>query len=163
MTRSRRWLWNLILAVGWAAALATPAGAQEKSNITGLSDAHFGLIAGTTDARISQSVCAFTSSRIDRYSVRAQGSGPSSDFVLGSGPFALRYEVLWSDTANDAGGTSLVPNTVSGGFVSQAKQHSCRSGEPSTATLSIVLRSHALERAYAGTYSGSLQITLAPE
>lgn len=163
MTHERKRLRILVLAMGCAGALSCPARAQEKASISGLADVDFGLVAGTAETRISQSVCAFTSSRIDRYSVRAQGSGSAGEFLLTSGPYDLQYDVLWSDAPNAAGGTSLAANVVTGGFVSPAKQHRCQSGEPSTATLSIVLRSQVLQRASAGTYAGSLQITLVPE
>lgn len=153
------------LALAASAFLLAPvaAAAQERARVTGLSDVDFGIVTSLTDTARSQSVCAFTSSSIEQYSVTASGDGPGGSFVLAAGPFELAYDVLWSDATGVTGGSLLAPNAATPGFVSTVKQHRCNSGPPTSASLTIRLRGQVLQNARAGSYAGVLSITLAPE
>lgn len=151
---------TLALAV---ALVGEPALAQERARLSGLADVNFGLVTGLTDASISQSVCAYTSSRTDRYSVLATGGGAGNAFVLDAGAAQLSYDVLWADTPGAASGINLVAGVITPGFVSTVKQHSCNSGPPTSASLIIRLRDQVLQNARAGSYSGILSITIEPE
>jgi hypothetical protein len=149
-----------MLAVG---AWAGPASAANKARLTGLSDVSFGVVPSFADQTASQSVCAYTSSATQRYSVSAVGDGSGGAFQLSSGSAQLPYEVLWADASNQTSGTSLDAGTATGGFTSTTNQQTCNSGPPSTASLTIIIRSAALNAAQAGDYSGTLQVTIAPE
>jgi hypothetical protein len=146
-----------------AAAQPTQAQAADKARLTQLSDVAFGLIAGTGDQAISQNLCAFSGSATEGYSVTASGNGPNGTFALTGGPAPLAYEVLWASSANQTGGTALLAGSPSSGFVSSASQQTCNSGPPTSATLTIVIRASTLSSARAGSYSGALQLTIAPE
>ena len=137
--------------------------AAEKARITGLADANFGLIVGTIDRSIAQSLCVYSSSNTGAYAVTASGTGAGGSFALSTGSAQLPYDVLWADAANQTSGTVLSSGTPTGGFTSNATQHFCNSGPSSSATMTIVIRSAALANAQAGSYSGMLQITIAPE
>lgn len=137
--------------------------AQERARLTGLADVSFGLVTSLADTSLSQSVCAFTSSRIERYSVIAAGGGAGNAFVLVSGTSQLAYDVLWADAPGATSGTSLIPGAATPGFVSSVKQQTCNSGPPTSASLTIRLRDQVLQNARAGSYSGVLSITIAPE
>lgn len=149
------------IEVGLAASPAHAA--SDKVRLTGVSDVSFGLIAGTADQTISQSVCAYSSSNTNRYSVMAMGDGSGGSFELSSGAARLSYDVLWADVGNQTSGTALVPGAAIGGFVSLASQQTCNSGPSSSASLIVIIRSAALSAAIAGSYVGALQITIAPE
>lgn len=154
----------LVMGAIGAGAWSSPAiAASDKARLTGLADVSFGLIASFTDQTSSQSVCAFASSNTHLYSITAVGSGSTGGFTLASGSAQLPYEVLWADAPNQPGGTSLVAGSAAGGFASSTNQHTCNSGPPTTATLTIVIRSATLNAAQAGDYLGTLQITIAPE
>ncbi len=153
----------LIAGICVLAGLSSAAQGQEKANITGLADVAFGLVASPGDKTVSQSLCVFTSSRTERYTVLAVGSGSGGQFVLNSGAFDMPYDLLWADYAGASGGTMLAANALTAGFSSPVKQHSCKSGPPTSATLTVVLRDQTLQQARAGSYFGLLQITIAPE
>lgn len=153
----------LALAVLSTIAPDGPARAADRARITGLSDVAFGTINGTGDQTASQSLCAYSSSSTNGYSVMASGSGSGGAFALSSGAAQLPYEVLWADSANQTGGTALVANAVQSGHVSVASQQTCNSGPSSSASLTIVIRDATHSAAGAGTYSGSLSLTIAPE
>jgi hypothetical protein len=154
---------TLLVGVVCAGGVAAPARAADKARITGLSDVSFGLITSLADHSIGQSVCAYSSSNTNGYSVTATGSGSGESFALLSGADQLAYDVLWADDANQSGGIALVAGTTTGGFTSVAKQQFCNSGPSTSATLTVVIRSTELSAAMAGSYSGTLQITIAPE
>ena len=158
------WGKSLIACAATAAMLAAaaPARAADRARITGLSDVNFGLIVGTGDQSLSQSVCAYTDSSGSRYSVVATGSGSGGAFTL-SGAAPLAYEVLWADSAGQTGGSSLIAGAVSSGHTSTATHQFCNSGPPATASLTVVIRAASLGSARAGAYTGTLQIMLAPE
>jgi hypothetical protein len=153
----------LILAVSGAIVPATPARAADKARITALSDVAFGTVNVGLDQSSSQNVCAYSDSATSGYSVSATGSGSGGSFALSSGAAALPYEVLWSGTANQTGGTALIAGATTGGFTSAATHQFCNSGPSTSASLTIVLRSAALGSATAGSYSGTLQVMIAPE
>jgi hypothetical protein len=140
-----------------------PARAADKARITGLSDVAFGLITGTADQAISESVCAYSSSSTGGYSVTATGDGSGGAFELSAGADQLAYDVLWTDSADQAGGTALVAGSATAGFTSVANQQFCNSGPSTSASLTVVIRSASLGSAMVGSYAGTLQITIAPE
>lgn len=156
-------LTGFAFAVLLATLIPGNAKAQERARLTGLADVNFGLVTSLSDTSISQSVCAFTSSRNERYSVIATGGGAGSAFVLNAGAMLLPFEVLWADVPGATGGTSLSPGAVTPGFISSVKQQTCNSGPPTSASLTIRLRDQVLESARAGSYNGVLSITIAPE
>lgn len=156
-----------ILSVAVGALLAilpeSPALGADKARASGLTDANFGFLISTSDQSLSQNICAYSSSATKGYSVVALGTGPGGAFELSSGSAQMQYEVLWADGANQVGGRSLASGVSENGFTSSATQQFCNSGPIASASLTIVIRSLALESARAGSYSGTLQITLAPE
>lgn len=143
--------------------LPGPARAADKARVTGLVDVNFGVVAGFGDQSISQSLCAFTSSRTATYSVTAMGDGASGSFALNSGSSQLVYDVLWADAPGLSSGSALSPNIPMSGLTSAASHQACTSGPPASASLTIVLRDGVLRNARAGSYSGAVQITIAPE
>jgi len=151
------------MAAVTAGASAPARAAADKARITALSDVPFGLIPGTTDQTASQNLCAYSSSNTGGYNVTAVGNGNGGAFTLSSGAASLAYDVLWAGSANQAGGTALVPGTATSGFTSTASQQTCNSGPSTSASLTVVIRSATLTSAMAGSYIGTLQITIAPE
>lgn len=151
------------LAAGLAVVVSSAARAADKARVSGFADASFGIVTGFGDQSISQSLCAYSSSKTATYSVMASGDGAAGAFALSSGSSQLGYDVLWADAPNLSGGTALAPNVPLSGLTSTASQQSCISGPPASASLTIVLRDSILRSALAGSYSGAVQITIAPE
>lgn len=141
-------------------ALSAPG---DKANLSGLADVTFGTIGTFNDRFSSQSVCAYSASSTSRYSVTALGNGPGGSFALTSGSAQLPYEVLWSPFPGQTNGTNLVAGSTQPGLDSGATQKTCNNGPSTSASLTVVLRSSALSSARAGNYSGTLQLTIAPE
>lgn len=153
--------WALALVLIGTGLADAPAAAVDRARISGLGDVAFGVINATTDQSTSQSVCAF--STVGGYSVVATGSGSGGAFTLTSGSATLPYDVLWSASAGQTGGTTLVAGTAVSGLTSLATHQTCNSGPSASASLTIRIRSADLISARAGSYSGTLQITIAPE
>ena len=151
--------------IGFALLIGLPdqAHAADKVRIAGLQTVDFGQLYGLGDRSISQNVCAYSSSVTNGYSVTATGTGAGGTFELNSTISSLPYEVLWADASGQTSGTSLIAGTPIGGFHSTATQHFCNTGPSSSASMTIVVRSGSIESARAGSFSGVLQIMIAPE
>lgn len=146
-----------------AAAYSLPASA-EKVRITNLSDVDFGLISNLqSDAIRSQNVCVYSNSIGSLYSITASGSGAGSSFSLSNGASSLGYEVQWSNQSGQTSGTSLAPNVAVTGQSSSATHQFCNGGPPTSASLTVILRSSSLAQAREGNYSGSLTLLVAAE
>jgi hypothetical protein len=144
---------------------ASPADAANKARISALGDVSFGTITNfAADSVRAQDVCVYSKSApADNYRVTATGSGPGGEFALSSGIDTLSYDVLWSDTAGQASGFQLSPNSALTGQHSTAGADDCSKGPATTASLVIIVRSAAMASAIAGSYSGSLTLLITPE
>jgi hypothetical protein len=152
----------LALAGGASVWSASASAASDKVRVTGLADVAFGIVNTASDQSISQDVCAYSSSATSGYSVTAIGDGAGGAFTL-AGPAPLPYQVRWSDAANQTNGTALTAGTLTSGFISSASQQTCNSGPAASASLTVIIRAAALGSALAGSYTGTLQVTIAPE
>lgn len=147
------------------AGLAGQAGAADRVRITGLSDVSFGTLSSLTiDSVQSQSICVYAKSPpANNYSVTASGSGTGGAFLLSSASGTLPFEVQWSDTPGQTSGSQLIANQPLGGQQNTASVDDCSSGPSSTASLIIILRSAALGAAFSGSYTGTLNLLIAPQ
>ena len=158
---------NLRLAVAaliWAQA-PTCAQAATQAQISKLSDVSFGTIANfSTDLTNSQSICVYSNGtgQSTVYHVTASGSGTGSAFTLASGASTIPYEVEWSSSPGKTSGTSLTSGTALTLQTSGANSASCSSGIATSASLIVILRTATVQAARAGTYSGTLTLTVAP-
>ena len=160
-----RWI-GRILGGGclWAAAASAALGASNNVRITSLSDIAFGTVSNlSADAIQSESLCVYANTATNGYNVRAFGSGGAGAFTLASGADTLPFEVQWSPSAGQSSGVQLTPNVALSGQVTSATQQTCNSGPAASASLTVVIRSATLMAAAAGDYSGTLQVTIAPE
>lgn len=166
--RGRAPLAILLLACsGSLLGLAQPASAANRVRITGLSDVSFGSISSLTlDLVQSQSICLYAKSPpANNYSITASGSGPGGAFLLSSSSGTLPFEVQWSDTPGQTSGSQLIANQALTGQHSSASGpvDNCSSGPASTASLIVILRAASLGSAFSGTYTGTLNLLVAPE
>lgn len=142
---------------------ATPASA-DKVRITKLSDVGFGQIdALQTDNRRSQSICVYSNGPTSTYSVSAVGSGAGSAFTLANGPHLLAYDLEWSSSPGQTGGSPLSPSLALTAQTSSANNQQCNSGPATTASLTVILRGASLSAAREGNYSGSLTLIISAE
>ena len=160
------WTRSLVACVAAVAALAAAPSARAQSvRIGGLQDVNFGTIPAVADQPNSQdvAVCSYRNNpqRVD-YSVIASGSGSGGAFQLSSGAGTLSYDVQWADSPGQTGGTMLQAGVAAAGFGNGATGFQCPS-QPDTASLTVTIRAADLASALAGTYSGSLQITIVPQ
>lgn len=153
-----------VAALVLAGALEVGAAAQ-SARVAGLADVDFGTVVTLSDQTRSQSivVCSYRNNpqRLP-YSVTAVGSGTGGAFSLASGSGSLPYDVQWSDAPAQTSGMALQPGTPASGFNNAATGFACPQ-QPVTASLTLRIRAADLAVAQAGTYSGSLQITVAPQ
>lgn len=155
----------LRVATVMLAVPAMPALAQSNNvRISKLGDVAFGSLANlSADASDAQNICVFSSTSTNGYRVTASGSGSASAFTLASGASSLAYDVQWNALSGQASGTQLTPNVPLTAQVSSATQQACNSGPTTSASLIVILRSSALSRATAGSYSGTLTLIIGPE
>lgn len=133
-----------------------------KVKVDGFTDVNFGTVLNIqATSRRSQSLCVYANSNGNRYSVRANGSGPGGSFALSDGPNALTYGVEWSSSAGQTSGTSVSAGQLLIGQVSTANNQNCSSGN--TASLIVAIRPSDLGSALQGNYSGTLSVTVSPE
>jgi hypothetical protein len=146
-----------------AGALSSPASAADKAKISALTDLAFGTLSTSTDTTVSENVCAYSTT--NGYTVTATGDGTASAFTLAGPSFALPYEVRWAATPSANSGTALTAGTASSSFTHPSNlQQSCGGGGPaSSATLLVIVRATALGSARAGSYTGKLTISIAPQ
>jgi hypothetical protein len=166
--RRFRAVWGISVGLGLAgfalACVGTPARAQQKVQITKLTDVAFGTITDlTVDAVRSQNVCVYSNTATKGYNVRATGSGTGSAFTLTSGTHLLAYEVQWSSSSGQSSGTSLTAGTTLTGLKSTATSATCTSGPLTTASLIVLIRTATLSSATATAYSGTLTLLIGPE
>jgi spore coat protein U-like protein len=137
----------------------------QSARISGLTDVNFGTITGTLDQTNSQNVavCSYKNNphRL-LYSVTANGSGSGGSFQLSSGSATLAYDVQWADSPGQTTGVMLQPGVPTGGLGNAATGFTCPQ-QPDTAILIVTIRSGDLATASAGNYTGTLQLTVAPE
>ena len=153
-----------VTAVLIAMIAAHPAQAQ-RARVGGLVDVNFGTISAATEQTNRQDVvvCSYQGQPHSlNYSVTAIGSGPGGAFAVSAGPASLPYDVQWADLPGQTGGTLLQAGVTASGFGNAANGFDC-SGQPETASLTVTIRAPDIASAQAGSYSGNLQITIAPE
>jgi hypothetical protein len=157
-----RWLGAFALL-----AMALEAPAHADAQIGGLADMAFGTISATTDQSKSENVCAFSTTGGffggAGYSIRATGNGTGGAFTLASGAAKLPYEVQWADSPNLTSGVSLTAGSLKSGFGNSAFLQNCVFQNEGTASHTIILRGTQLAAATAGSYTGTLQITIVPD
>jgi hypothetical protein len=145
------------------AGLPCAALAADQVKISRLTDYTFGPISNfTSDISIARDFCVYSSAIGGRYNVTAYGDGGGGAFTIASGTDTLAYDLQWAGTAGATSGTALRVNTPQGGFTSTAGNQNCSPGNTSTATLIVFLRNVDIAAARAGSYSGILQLTIAP-
>ena len=132
-----------------------------RARITDLSDLTFGQLSGVGDASLAESVCAYSTN--GSYLVTASGSGSGGAFTLASAVGTLPFEVMWAASPGQSTGTALVAGVASQVFSTNATQHACNSGPPTSASLIVVIRVSTVAAAQAGSYQGTLTITIAPQ
>jgi hypothetical protein len=162
--KSRTFLAMALVWGGLGLGLTTPAYAA-SAQLSDLADVAFGTIISPVDQTKSAnvSVCSFQNKpHATSYSVTAIGSGPGGSFELSNGVSGLTYDVQWSDSIGQTGGTMLQAGAAAPAFGNAADGFDC-SGHPDNASLTVTIRSASLASAMAGSYSGTLQITIAPE
>lgn len=160
MTRSACLAAGVLLALSPAPALAQ----SNNVRITKLADVAFGSIANLgVDAVSSQSICVYANTATNGYRITATGSGSGGNFALASGANQLDYEVQWNQLAGQTTGSQLAPNIPLTGQITSARQQTCNSGPPTSASLIVLMRSSVLSSATAGSYSGSLTLVVGPE
>jgi hypothetical protein len=146
------------------AACAAIAVAAPQAQISGLTDLSFGTVASfASDAVRSESICVFSNTKNNAYSVTASGTGTGGAFTLSSGTSLLAYDVQWNGQSGQTSGTQLSPNVALTGLTSSATQAICNKGPASSASLIVILRSAALSSARAGTYNGTLTLLITPQ
>jgi len=157
------------LALGLAAGMFLPpelAQAAAQVQITNLSDVNFGSWGlGDPDLTTHLDLCVYAggNSPAGGYAITASGSGGS--FALRNGSNQLPFSASWDDGgAGNLGGSS----TTLGSGGKLAAQVNANTSSPTcflsspTARLTLKLSATNLTAALAGTYTGTITLTLSP-
>ena len=157
--------WGKFLTFAAVSLGAASPAAADSARISGLADINFGSIVNAVDQTSSQSVivCSYKNNPHNQpYSVTATGSGAAGEFQISSGAAVMPFDVQWADTAGQAGGTQLQPGTPAAGFANGATGFACPT-QGANASLTVTIRSADIAAAPAGTYTGTLQLLIAPQ
>lgn len=155
----------LIAGAVFGLSSAEPALAQSANvKITGLTDLAFGSLTDTVgDSKLTENICAFSSSATKGYRVTASGSGSANAFTIASTGSTLAYEVEWNSTSGQSTGTNLTTNVPLTGLISTATQQQCNNGPATTASLIVLFRGTSVAAAAGGSYTGTLTLVLGVE
>jgi hypothetical protein len=83
--------------------------------------------------------------------------------AFGAGFLPAPASAAPSDKVRLSGLADVAFGTIVSGFTSAASQQTCNSGPAASATLTVIVRATSLGSVQAGSYAGTLQITIAPE
>ncbi len=125
--------------------------------ISGLSNAVFGIWSGQGRIRNDQLLCIYTNP-VSNYYILAVGDAANNKFILGNGIDKIRYRVFFNDKPRPNGRVRLYKNQLSPIFYNN---NSCNSGE--NAFLRIQISERQLQKAHSGYYRGNLSLTLIPD
>lgn len=127
--------------------------------ISGLTDISLGSFTGSGGLDGSDDVCVFTNT--GGYLLTAAGSGTGNAFTLTDGEASVAYTVEWGTTATATSGTALTSGTAA--TISSGSFTNPTCGGSTNAIVLIDISEEALSAAPAGTYTGTLTLTLAPQ
>lgn len=147
----------LSLLCGGALLISSPYAAADV-RIVGVGDFSFGMWGGIGDLVNSDPVCVYNSASA-AYTVTASGSGPGGDFTLVSGGNSLLYEVAFRGSAG--GYVTLEANSPQSFSAANQVSNSCGGG--TNADVRVTVSASNLQAASAGSYSGTLTVTVGPE
>jgi hypothetical protein len=153
-----------LFAAVLAANLLPAIAAAQQVRINGLNNIAFGTLAanGTTEAVLSDNLCAYTSAITLGYQVTARGSGSSGAFTLASGGNALAYVAQWASSPNATTGVQLTPNVALAATTNSTLNSQCLLGSGANATVIIRLPAANVTAVPAGAYSGTITLTIVP-
>lgn len=134
---------------------------QPRVRISGLSDAALTVSDRSKAAAHVQTVCVWSNTAGNAYSITAAGSGPRGAFELSDGNSTVSYDVLWSSRVAE------IPVVLSSGLPSPsnagAKDYECKS-QSEAGRLEIRVEPTALQIAESGaSYVGSLSLLVSPQ
>ena len=127
-------------------------------NLTGADDMDLGTWSGSGDMSDDDDVCVWSST--NGYNVTATGDGAAGAFTLSDGSNTLAYTVAWDDI--DTQDQSLTSGVALTGQSTDATSVVCAVGGD-TANVGVTITEAAVAAAPAGSYSGTLSVTVAAE
>jgi hypothetical protein len=140
------------------------AGSSDEVKISGLSAMSSSSWAGSGSVDLNQNVCAYRSNAAGTYDLSVSGVTISgSDFVLQKGGDALPVTLYWNNAASTTGRTALTvanPSTRAGVTGANTEDENCSTGGRS-ANFSLIASESDLQSVPAGTYTGTVSITVA--
>lgn len=127
--------------------------------ITGLADLDLGTWDGANPMAGSDAVCVYSTTRA--YTLTAMGSGAGNAFTLTDGTNTVAYSVNWQSEggANNA----LTTGTTVPNLGANHNSVTCNGHASDNATVTVSVSVAALSAIPAGTYTGTLTLTVAPD
>mgnify|MGYP005840517281 CR=1 FL=1 len=125
--------------------------------VSDLDDIDLGTYAGAGDLVGEDRICVYRNDPSTRYEVEAQGQGAGSAFVLGQGTASLPFEVEYDDGGGYAPVSAGRAMRASG-----ADSDSTACSGMDNAGVRVRVRESDLLTADAGSYAGTLTLTVAP-
>jgi hypothetical protein len=125
--------------------------------VSDLDDIDLGIFPGTGDLVGEDRICVYRNDPSTRYEVEAYGQGAASAFVLEQGTGSLPFEVEYDDGGGYAPVSAGRSMRASG-----ADTASTACGGMDNAGVRVRVRESDLLTADAGSYAGTLTLTVAP-
>lgn len=146
------------LVPGLLLAALVSTSAMAEVQISGLGDFTFAsLRPDTGNQQLNQDICVYNSDGIN-YRITITGSGTQQQFEL-TGAGTLPFQVFWNDMTGTMGNKEMTPN-IPQQFTNASQTQFCPSG--ANANLQIQILASEIEKAVAGSYSGTLNILIEP-
>jgi hypothetical protein len=149
---------RLLLLVCGAVLFTSVSYTSADVRISGVGDFSFGVWGGVADLVSSDPVCIYNSASA-AYTITASGSGPGGNLSLASGGNSLGYDVAFRGSVG--GYVTLTANSPQSFSAANQISNSCGGG--TNADVRVTVSASNLLAATAGSYSGTLTVTVGPE
>lgn len=130
-------------------------------NISNLNDLTPPPFTGAGSRSANDNICVYSSASGGRYRITAKGNGVGEIFTLQSNEgFTIPFTLFWNDRASISGGEQLLPSVALLNQAGNKNNITCRGG--TNANLMAVLSENQLSQTSAGSYNGSVLLTVEP-
>jgi len=140
--------------------LSAPSAWSAEVRVSNFSNLSFGIYSGSGPLSSDIDLCVYSDT--GSYDVTVTGSGSGSSFTINSGSNAISYSVYWNDTSGTSGSVQIT--TPGSPLGNQGGAHEtepdCNGG--TNANLEVRFSESNLQAAKAGSYSGTVYVTVEP-
>jgi hypothetical protein len=134
------------------------------ARVSNLNDLTLPAWNGSGDVAAYDDVCVYTNTAGGKYNVTVTGDGSGNAFTLTDGRNTMAYQVTWNTAASATGAKSLSSGRAERSLTGASTASTdCGAGASLNARLAVKVPEATLLATPAGTYTGAVTVTIAPE